>query len=460
MYHPDDTIAAIASAPGGAARGIVRLSGPDTLAVLERCGTFETSLPALVSASAVAGQLRLRGDHSAVLDATVYYWPTTRSYTGQIAAEIHTVGSPPLVAAVLATLREAGARLAGPGEFTLRAFLAGRLDLTQAEAVLGVIDARSDAELGHALTQLAGGVGRPLHELRDALLELLAHLEAGLDFVEEDIEFVSRAELAAQLAAAAGLVGDTLRQLSDRGRADALPRVALVGWPNVGKSSLFNALAGDGRALVSDQAGTTRDYVTATVDLAGVRCQLVDTAGREFVADQDAIDGRAQQLSAEAAAHCDIELLCLDSTRRPNAWELERLAHSGQVPRLVILTKVDSAEAWRPTALPHPTLAQAIATSAHQTGGTDRLRASLKAELEDLAASSSHGTLTAERCGESLRNAQAALERASLLNAREQGEELIAAELRLALGELGKVVGAIYSDDILDRVFSRFCIGK
>jgi tRNA modification GTPase len=192
MYHTDDTICAIASAPAGAARGIVRLSGPGTIAVLERCFRCAdtTSLEQVRVASVLVGTVAM--DQSrVVLDADVYLWPGGRSYTRQDAAEIHTIGSPPLLSALVRTVCAAGARLAEPGEFTLRAFLAGRLDLTQAEAVLGIIDARSDEQFRTALEQLAGGLARPLDRLRGTLLDLLAHLEAGLDFVEEDIQFVT-----------------------------------------------------------------------------------------------------------------------------------------------------------------------------------------------------------------------------------------------------------------------------
>jgi tRNA modification GTPase len=191
-----DTIAAIASAPGGAARGIVRLSGPGVLDCLKRSFVIAdeqcSSLEAILAAHAVRGTLRLPTTR---LPCELYYWPGARSYTREPLAELHTLGSPPLLASALAALCQAGARLAQPGEFTLRAFLAGRLDLTQAEAVLGVIDARGRTQLDAALAQLAGGLSAPLGRLRERLIDLLAHLEAGLDFVEEKIEFISSAEL-------------------------------------------------------------------------------------------------------------------------------------------------------------------------------------------------------------------------------------------------------------------------
>ena len=202
-----------------------------------------------------------------------------RSYTGQPVVEIHTLGSPPLLEIVLRSICAAGARPAGPGEFTLRAFLAGRIDLTQAEAVLGVIDAGDRHELEIALGQLAGGLARPLHRLRNKLLDLLAQVEAGFDFADEDLAFITREELDRQLAEAESDAAAILRQVDSRHESSPGVRAVLVGRPNTGKSSLFNALAGDRAALVSDHPGTTRDYLTAELDLDGVKCQLIDTAG-------------------------------------------------------------------------------------------------------------------------------------------------------------------------------------
>jgi tRNA modification GTPase len=460
VNHPDDTIAAIASAPGGAARGIVRISGPGTVDTLAACfqSTHGEDLRSIATASAIDGTITI-GRSLGTLPATAYFWPDQRSYTRQPAAEIHTIGSPPLLSAVLDTLCSHGARLAEPGEFTLRAFFAGRLDLTQAEAVLRVIDARGEHDLRLALDQLAGGLTRPLHQLRESLLDLLAHLEAGLDFVEEDIEFVGRRELAAQLDAAAELLDRTLAQLLTRRLTDDLPQVALVGWPNVGKSSLFNALAGDSAALVSDESGTTRDYLTATVELNGLRAELVDTAGHEPEGEDETIQQAAQKLAEKAVAECDVELFCLDSSRPLNAWERARLSSPPEfLRRLVVATKTDQlAKEFDVGCQFRSMLAETSATSG---AGLEDLRQRLHEVLVELADGDAAGSSTAQRCVGSLRAAQEAIEHARHLTARAGGEELIAGELRLALAELGKVVGAIYTDDILDRVFSRFCIGK
>ena len=380
MYPLDDTIAAIASPPGGAARGIVRLSGPRALACVEqffqpaeqddfRSGAFPR---------AIRGALRLPG-LSSPLPCHAYLWPDGRSYTGQAVVEIHTLGSPPLLQLVLQSLCTAGARLAGPGEFTLRAFLAGRIDLTQAEAVLGVIDAGDAGALDVALRQLAGGLARPLSHLRDALLELLAHLEAGFDFADEALAFITPEDLDRQLAEASRAVAHLRRQVAARGDATDVVRAVLVGRPNTGKSSLFNALAGDRAALVSDHPGTTRDYLTADIELDGVKYRLVDTAG---MGGEGRAMGDGAAATPEQAAHgvtaaqrrkAHIEVLCIDASRKLDAWERGELASPTVDRRILVLTKCD-----RPRGTDGP--AAVLQTSSRTGQGIAELRRSCGSE--------------------------------------------------------------------------------
>lgn len=455
MYDLDDTIVAIATVPGAAARGILRISGPAALDCLARCfqarsnGSpshsckFQTrSGAARVYSGTLLGSLRLPCD--------LYLWPSARSYTRQPLAEFHTLGSPPLLDAVLRVLCEHGARLAQPGEFTLRAFLAGRLDLTQAEAVLGVIDAHDRRELSTALAQLAGGLSGPLGVLRGELLDLLADLEAGLDFVDEHLEFVTHGEVVERLTRAAHQVASVAEQLVVRGRAGREFRIAVIGLPNVGKSSLFNALAARDAALVSQESGTTRDYLEAPLSLGGLACRLIDTAGFETVDEPAAMAGRAQRMTAQQHEQADLRILCLDSTRELRDWERERLHRDSQ---LVVLTKCD-----QPRVLRLPT--EAICTSAYSGEGLSELRAAIAQRLIDRNADGRAVASTAVRCADSVRRAGESLTTALDLARTQAGDELVAAELRIALAELGRVVGAVYTEDVLDRIFSRFCIGK
>ena len=474
----DDTIVAIASAPGGALRGIVRLSGPVSAAyvasifrgagstgsgvfggqhrsIIEHQQPLKTPDPLIVqSPSVLLGELTLP-DGLGAIPARLYLWPDHRSFTRQPSAELHTIGSPPLLEAVIESLCQAGARLARPGEFTLRAFLAGRLDLTQAEAVLGVIDARGQAQLDTALAQLAGGLASPLAALRERMLDLLAHLEAGLDFVDEDIEFITTAELEAQLGTAAHEVQQMSDRMQSRRDTSELPRVVLVGPPNAGKSSLFNALAGTNAAIVASTAGTTRDYVTSRMKVEGQEFLLVDTAG-EAHASQDAPLGSLSQASTERQRReADVTIVCREIHEEPRG--AFRIAHALYVDdvhdasTILVWTKCDVAAP--------PAGQPGLATSSASGAGIAELKRAIAARLVELAADAVVGN-TAVRCSESLKLAAAALARARELVATEAGDELVAAEVRIALDGLAQVAGAVYTDDVLDRVFGRFCIGK
>ena len=442
---PADTIAAVASPPGFGFRGIVRVSGPGALAValagfVPVDGPVDPRRPGRRS-----GSYRLDGLRPA-LPASVLVWPGERSYTGQPLVEIHTVGSPPLLGLLLGACLGRGARPAEPGEFTLRAFLSGRIDLTRAEAVLGVIEARSPGQLGAALDQLAGGLGSPVAALRDRLLDVLAHLEANLDFVDEpDVDVLGRRELADDLARGSRDLSALAGRLRARDAAGGgHPRVVLVGPPNAGKSRLFNALLGRDRALVSPVAGTTRDYLSAPVVCDGLTVELVDTAGEEAAGSP--VEARAQALRAEQADRADLLLVCFP-------------ASEGNVdppgpdrPSLRVRTKCDLAPPAGETA--------DIATSAETGAGLGDLRRRIAETLRARADESDLPTTTAARCRDGLARAAEALATASDALALGAGDELVAVDLRQAIDDLGRVVGAVVNDDVLDRIFRRFCIGK
>lgn len=445
---PDDTIAAVASPPGAGLRGIVRLSGPRALDVA--LAGFEPD-PGHAADNARRprrreGRLRLEGLRAAI-PAALATWPGRRSYTGQPSAEIHLVGSVPLVARVLSSCLSRGARLAEPGEFTLRAFLSGRIDLTRAEAVLGVIDAASPAQLDAALRQLAGGLAGPVARLRDRLLDLVAHLEADLDFADDepDVDPLARSALADELADGSADLLALSGQLADRDRPEVAPRVALVGPPNAGKSQLFNALIGLDRALVSPQAGTTRDYLEAQCDCDGLAVDLIDTAGFEPAAD-DPIAQRAQSHRADQASRADLRLECR-SIDDPGGFDLP----SG-IDRLRVRTKSD----LDPTSADPGT----VTTSARTGAGLPILRSAIAASLRSQAADGDAVAGTGARCREALERAAQALGTASQTMIAGGGDELVAVDLHQALDDLGAVVGATVADDILDRIFRRFCIGK
>jgi tRNA modification GTPase len=439
--HPQDTIAALATAPGPGGRAVVRVSGSGCLAAVRT--VFEPAEQIVPGVRGlIEGAVRLPGGRAA-LPADVYLWPAPRSYTGQDMAEFHTLSCPPLVELLVAELLRGGARAAQPGEFTLRAFLAGKLDLTRAEAVQAVVEAGTRAELTQALAQLAGGMARPLQELRDDLLNLLADVEAGLDFPDEDVRFVAPEEMLLRLAK--GLAQVTLlgKQLDSRALAGRPFRAVLSGRPNAGKSSLFNALAG-ARALVSPDPGTTRDYLTCRLDLGGVHVELVDTPGLQHAA--DAIAAQAQALGRGQAADAELVLLCVEGGV---VSELEAVLLVQEWPPVHgVATKCDLG----------PPPAGWTATSALARAGLAELRTLLAEKARArrppaLAPSVSRCRHHVEACLGHLRRAHAVV-------LYEDPPELLALELRDTLEQLGQMVGSVYTDDLLDRIFSRFCIGK
>jgi tRNA modification GTPase len=437
-----DTIVALSSAAGPGGRAIVRLSGPDSAATVRAVFAPADRVPPPGN-RLLPGQVALSGV-SSPLPADLYFWHAPHSYTGQDMAELHTIACPPLVELLVASLLQAGCRPAQPGEFTLRAFLAGKLDLTRAEAVGAIIESGSRSELKNALTQLAGGMAKPLAALRDDLLNLLADVEAGLDFADEDLHFIDQKELLLRLGKVLAQVTLAGKQLEGRAVAGSSFRVVLAGRPNAGKSSLFNALT-SGAALVSEIPGTTRDYLVQTVDVGGTAVELVDTPG--WQAAMGAIEAQAQALGREQQRGADLVLLCVAAGESPSEEETALLSRPSP-PVLRVATKCDlakGAEGW-------------LATSAVRKSGLEALRAELGARARErvqpaLAPSVSRCQHHVARCLEHLRRAHAIV-------LDEDPPELLALELRETLEQLGEMVGAVYTDDLLDRIFSRFCIGK
>ncbi len=398
---PEDTIAACATPPGGGLRAVVRLSGPRALDLA-------------------------RGRAGAVL------MPAPRTYTREDMAELHGPGSAPLVAALLADLVRLGARPARPGEFTLRAFLNGRLDLARAEAVERVIAAEGESERRAALEQLRGGFSRRLLALEQELLDLCADAEAGIDFVDQDIELLPFPEARRRADRLAQKLLDLRVESAAGGTVPGRPRVVLYGAPNAGKSTLFNVLSGSA-AIVSELPGTTRDLLEADAEL-GVPVRLVDTAG-----DREAggIEGEAVRRSRSALEGADLVLVIGESDGAP--------AEPRGVPVLRVRSKCDLSPASTEAAL---------RVSAKTGEGIDELR---RAVGRRLAGAGGPGA----RFRVSVRQ-QALLEEAgeALSRTAPAGLEFLAADLRAALVALGGITGREVDEALLDRIFSRFCLGK
>ncbi len=456
----DDTIAALASPPGLASRGIVRVSGPLAKEVVEAV-FVAADRPAWNHAQTALrhpGRVNLPGVQCP-LRVDVLLWPTNRSYTGQPAAELHAIGSPPLLESLLQQLFVQGARPAQRGEFTLRAFLAGRLDLVQAEGVLGVIEATDEQQLCRALQQLGGGLSDRMAALHEQLLLHLADLEAGLDFVEEEIEFVSRDVLSARIETGMELLTGLMSQSVERLQSTGRRRVVLAGLPNAGKSTLFNALSDEPAAIVSQTAGTTRDFLNVPLDWDGLAIELVDTAGWDpnaGVKDQQSIDRAADEMRDDQWQRADLILWCTSADISPvdhaSDARLRRELERRPQPLVRVTTKCDLIDSAQQV--------PGIAVSAATGASIDVLKDSVIAQLQSSNVGNQLLGTTAARCRESLRGATDALARARHASMIGLGDEIIAVELREAIDHLGQIVGRVFTDDILDRIFSRFCIGK
>ncbi|MFK8112185.1 MAG: tRNA uridine-5-carboxymethylaminomethyl(34) synthesis GTPase MnmE [Rubripirellula sp.] len=454
VIEAEDTIVAIASPTSPAARGVVRLSGSEVTRLLESAGV---ACPSGTRPSRFESTIDI-GEPIGAIPVSVLLWPSTRSYTGQPSAELHTIGSLPLLTGLVDKMIGSGARAARPGEFTMRSLLAGRLDLTQAEAVLGVIEAEQRGSLDHALRQLAGNLSRPLEAARGTLLDLLADVEAGLDFVDEDIEFVTDEALIERLSEIQIQLEATFEMMQSRRGGAARAVIALRGEPNAGKSCLLNRLAGEQVAIVADVAGTTRDTVTTEIEIDGHPVQLVDTAGLEEATSD--VSRHSQQQADRASEEADLRLWCVDASRPDFESACERLmttaAESARrgVQDLWVVTKSDLGNGELPSS-------PWCSCSAQSGQGMDQLRNMIREALSDRDREETGSIVgTAARCSQSLRGATEAISQAIASTRDQAGHEFVAAELRIAAQSLGEVTGTVYTDDILDRVFGRFCIGK
>jgi tRNA modification GTPase len=454
-----DTIAAIATPPGRGAIGIVRLSGPEALRIGEQLFRGERGLPELKGFTAALGWVEDQGERLDQVLCLVMRAP--KSYTCEDVVEFHCHGGPEPLRRVLQAALGRGARLAEPGEFTRRAFLAGRIDLSAAEAVAEVIESRTEAQARAALKRLGGGLQAAIGRLRAKVLELLVLLEAGIDFAdEEDIPAISRPELRSRLA---GLQAEAERMLreSELGRVvEEGFSVTILGRPNVGKSTLMNALLREDRVIVTPHPGTTRDVIEESLNLGGLLVRLGDTAG--IRASEDAVEQLSVDRSWRAAAGADLVLLLLDGSQPLQPEDSILLTRLGDQPVLLVLNKAD----LKPVLLGADTSrlcpgAPVVSISALTGQGLDRLEAKI-AELagsgqgwpgESTVLLNLRQRQSLHRAGEALARAQAALE-------EKLSDEFVAADLRPALAALGEITGESVSEEILDLIFSRFCIGK
>ena len=398
-------------------------------------------------------ELADRAGH-AVDQVVVTFFEKPRSYTAEDVVEISCHGSPVVLRHAVEMAAEAGARLAEPGEFTLRAYLNGRLDLPQAEAVRDLIDATTLYQARVAAQQAGGSVSRRIAPLKEQLLELIALLEAGIDFAEDDVSVAPTAEILRRIDPI--LAG--VRQLVESFRYGSLVRsgltLAIVGRPNVGKSSLFNALLEQDRAIVTDVPGTTRDLVSETASIGGVPVKLFDTAGIRETG--ELVESLGVKRSFEAMADADLTLVVLDISKPLEAQDHDLMARAEAQGRwLAVGNKRDLGAAGLPEC------AFALAVSALTGDGLAELRAAiLEAVAPRGAFEQETGFITSVRHERLLRECAEALEKARAAAQAETPHEMLLLDLYCALAPMDAVTGATSADDILNRIFSTFCIGK
>lgn len=474
----DDTICAIATPVGEGGIGIVRLSGAASISIADRLVRLRSGNPLArarprylhladirttpVSETSPHPDIARPAHHSSLDEVLVVAMKAPRSYTGEDVVEIHCHGGPLILATLCRLCLASGARLAEPGEFTKRAFLNGRFDLSQAEAVLDTIRAKSTAGLTAAQRHLRGELAREVERLRTGLLTLLAHVEAAIDFAEEDVNFVGRDESLRQMEhwadaiagfAATAKTGRVLREGAS---------VVIVGRPNVGKSSLMNRLLRDERAIVTEVPGTTRDLIEESLTLDGVTLRLMDTAGLRSTADP--VESEGIRRTRRARSEADLVLLVLDGSMPVTAEDEALLAEVSAVPSLIVINKADLPRRLDMAAIQagvHLDRDLVVEVSAKVGAGLDTLRDRVRSRLmpgrlepdDSLLVTNVRHQAALHRAHESLRQA--------MVSVREgRSGECVALDLRAAADALGEITGVITTDEILDRIFSDFCIGK
>jgi tRNA modification GTPase len=465
-----DTIAAISTPPGRGGIGIVRLSGPQAASIALQLVRLRQPLEhararlADVLDESESGLLATDNDPSGgtsggerIDEAVVTFFSAPNSYTAEDLVEIAAHGSPVVLELLVRRALELGARLADPGEFTQRAFLAGKLDLTQAEAVRDLIEAQTLTQVRQAASQMGGALSRRVQPVKQGLVELIALLEAGIDFAEDDVDVTPQAEIARRIEQLMPPLA-ALESSFARGRIvhDGLT-LAIVGRPNAGKSSLFNRLVERDRAIVTATPGTTRDLVTERISLDGIPLELVDTAGLRETHEE--VEKLGIERSREALADAALVLVVLDATQPLNDDERALFAAVEGRPALVAVNKSDLAASEPDVSAAQASGLAALPTSAMTGEGIPMLKERILA-LATGGAAAEPGLLTSLRHQQAIVTARSALTDAAHANAQGIPHEMILLDLYRGLWALDSLTGQTTPDDILNLIFSTFCIGK
>ena len=455
-----DSIVALSTPPGRSGIGVIRISGPDSLEILRILIATDSydPRPNLLSLQGLIDPITAEP----LDEALVCFFKAPHSFTGEDVVEFHCHGSPVLLRTIIDHTLKLGARLADPGEFSLRAVTNGRLKLTEAEAIRDLIDAQTDAAVRQATRQLKGEISNRLGPAKQNLLNTIVRLESSLEFVEEDLPAIQHHQVVDSLRS---LEQDLsrLRQTFNAGRLlrDGI-RVAFVGRPNVGKSSLFNSLVGHGRAIVTGIAGTTRDTLAESIDIKGVPVQLIDTAG--IRASRDEIEAMGVERARRAAADADLLIVVVDGSELLLQEDHLVLDEVSRVRHIVALNKADlptfSEAVIGRRVSTHQSCSDVVSVSAKTDAGLETLRAAILNPFANGTAASEGLLITNARHHDLLVRSIDAIASSTQLMEERASEEIVLVGLHNALRYLGEITGETTADEILGQIFSTFCIGK
>jgi len=456
IVSDEETIVAISTPPGRSGIGIIRISGKNSRTAVDRFFKPHGNLSDLRPRVAVVGTWNDASGEQ--IDEVVMTWfSAPRSYTGEDVVEISAHGNPLILRRILETTRLVGARLAIAGEFTLRAVTNGKLDLVQAEGIREFVEAQTEQQARIALRQLNGSLSKQIRPIKNNLIDVIAQLEAGIDFADDDVDVPNNDSLIARIRQAQGRL-ENLRGTFDYGRmlSNGL-RVAILGKPNVGKSSLFNCLLRSNRAIVSGIPGTTRDVITETINLDGMPVNLADTAGMRDTSDE--VEGLGVNRTLETMSEADVALIVLDGSQGFDEQDRRALQQATQRPHILVINKSDL-----PTKIELQTVvngAKRVCVSAQTGEGIKELQGVLRTFLLSRPADVADDlVLTSARQHEAVTSACNALRDAEKALADEIPHEMALLDLYRALGALDELTGEVLTDDILERIFSTFCVGK
>jgi tRNA modification GTPase len=455
VVSSDETIVAISTPFGRSGIGVIRLSGPAAISITQKFFNARSAGTSLEPRRAIVGTWTTpSGECLDEVVVTLFHAP--HSYSGEDVVEISAHGNPLSLGRIVETTRTGGARIATPGEFTLRAVAHGKMDLIQAEAVREFIDAQTEQQARTALRQMEGSLSHRIHPVKDKLVDVIAQLEAGIDFAEDDVDVPENSSIAGEIQPLASQL-ETLQQTFGYGKilSEGL-RIAILGKPNVGKSSLFNRLVASERAIVTDIPGTTRDVLTETISLDGVPLRFADTAGVRQ--SQDRVESIGVSRTFETLADADLALIVFDGAVKLDDDDRRVLAKSEGVRHLVVINKKDLPQILDETILNGT---PRVRLSAATGEGIDELWSAIRNTISNQHTDLSDDfVLTSSRQNEAILKAIETLHRACDALEKNVPHEMVLLDLYESLSALDELTGEIVTDDILDRIFSTFCIGK